>query len=231
MISVWRLKAVVWQEREEAVGIFVAIFKLDYFIVWFEALETIIICSWFWNDTEKDVIFHKAVKRLCVTRETINQNPKVSAREQRVGLDQGIPLTAVHLFLQLQQNIFLVLEKGVDNILSICSSSETARKESKSSALYRHLAVHLDRIFIWQGLDFIHPTYCSRLEILNFSAVPVKLLKYAGFVGLQILQIFVSVYFNRRVKFEHTNDLLQADLGVFNPSGLRGIYVECVTEM
>lgn len=33
MISVWRLKAVVWQEREEAVGIFVAIFKLDYFIV------------------------------------------------------------------------------------------------------------------------------------------------------------------------------------------------------
>lgn len=231
MISVWRLKAVVWQEREEAVGIFVAIFKLDYFIVWFEALETIIICSWFWNNAEKDVIFHEGVQRLCVTWETINQNPKVSTREQRVGLYQGIPLTAVHLSLQLEQNIFLVLAKGVDNILSICSSSETARKESKSSALYRHLAVHLDRIFIWQRLDFILPTHCSRIEILNFSAVPVKLLKYAGFVGLQILQIFVSVYFNRRVKFEHTNDLLQADLGVFNPSGLRSIYVECVTEM
>ena len=33
MKRAWRLKAVVWQEREVTVGIFVAIFKLDYFIV------------------------------------------------------------------------------------------------------------------------------------------------------------------------------------------------------
>ena len=66
------LPIVVWHECKIAVGIGIAISKLDFVPVGFEALDTTAACSVCWNNTEKDVLFHEGVQRPGVTMETVD---------------------------------------------------------------------------------------------------------------------------------------------------------------
>ena len=169
------LQVMVWHERKQAVGIFVAISELDHVAVGFEALVIIILCVWSGNNAKEDVIFHEVVLWCGVTSVAVDQNCKVSVGEIWMRLDQSVGLASIDLFLQLEQNILLVLEEGVDNLLSIWSPRKTARKKSKAATFNRHLTVHLNGFGAWQGVDLIHATYCSRCMILNFLTVPVNL--------------------------------------------------------
>ena len=127
MVTARGLQVVVWQERKQVVGIFIAVFKLDKVTIGFEALVIVISCGGCWNDPKEDVFFHEMVQWSGVTCESVDQNFKISVGERSMGLDQSIRLAAVDFFLQLEQNVFLVFEEGVDNLLSICSSCETPR--------------------------------------------------------------------------------------------------------
>ena len=64
-------------------------------------------------------------------------------------LDQGVKLGAVGFFLQLQQDVFLVFEEGVDNCLGAWSFVEAARKESEATATSSHLTIHRNIPIIW----------------------------------------------------------------------------------
>ena len=64
-------------------------------------------------------------------------------------LDQGVKLAAVGFSLQLQQDVFLVFEEGVDSILGAWFSGEAAGKEGIATAIIHHLAVHRNRPSIW----------------------------------------------------------------------------------
>ena len=66
------LPIVVWHECKIAVGIGIAISKLDFVPVGFETLDTTAACSVCWNNTEKDVLFHEGVQRSGVTMETVD---------------------------------------------------------------------------------------------------------------------------------------------------------------
>ena len=135
----------VWHERKQAVGICVAISELDCVPVGFEALNAANTRRRLWNDAKKDVISHEGVHRCSVTRETVDQNSKISVGEGWMRLDQGVKLAAVGFSLQLQQDVFLVFEEGVDNILSAWFSGEAAGKEGEATATNRHLAIHRNR--------------------------------------------------------------------------------------
>jgi len=49
------------------------------------------------------------------------------------------------IFLQPQQEVFLVFEEGVNNILGAWFSCEAAGKEGEATATNRHLAEHRNR--------------------------------------------------------------------------------------
>ena len=172
MIAAGGLKVVVWHERKQAVGICVAISELDCVPVGFEALNTG-LRGRFWNDAKEDIIFHEGVHWCSVTREAVDQDSKISVGKGWMRLDQGVKLAAVGFFLQLQQDVFLVFEEGVDNILSAWFSGEAARKEGKATATNRHLAIHRNRPRISQRFDLIDTTHSSL--ILNFLAASAKL--------------------------------------------------------
>jgi len=148
-IAAWSLKIVVWHERKQAVGICVAIFELDYVAVGFEALNATILRGRFWNDSKEDVIFHERVQWCSVTREAVDRDSKISVCEGWMRLDQGVKLAAVGFSLQLQQDVFLVFEEGVDNTLRAWSSGEATRKKGEATSTNRHLAIHRNRPSIW----------------------------------------------------------------------------------
>ena len=114
---------------------------------------------------------------LGVISEFVDQNSKISVGERRKGLDQSVGLAAIFFFLQLEQDVFLVFEEGVDNLLRIWSSCEAARQESETAFVYCHFTVHLNGFGVWERIDFIHVTHCSRCIILNFLTAPVNLKK------------------------------------------------------
>ena len=85
-----------------------------------------------------------------VNGKAVDQDSKISVGEGWMRLDQSVKLASVGFFLQLQQDVFLVFEEGVDNILGVLSSGEAAGKEGESTATNRHLTVHLNGVSIWQ---------------------------------------------------------------------------------
>ena len=115
-------------ELYEAVRICVAISELNCVPVGFEALNTMILRGRFWNDAKEDVIFHEGVHRCGVTREVVNQNSKISVGKGWMRPNQGVKLAAVGFSLQLQQDVFLVFEEGVDNILAVLSRGEAKHR-------------------------------------------------------------------------------------------------------
>ncbi len=177
MVTAWGLKIMVWQERKQAVGISVAISKLDDVAVGFKALVIIILCGWFRNDPKENVIPHEVVLWLCVTSEAVDQNSEIGKTSSRLRLDQGVRLTAIDFFLQLEQNVFLVLEECVNNLLSIWSSGEAARKEGEATSINRHLTVHLNGFSVWQRMDLVHATHSLTLITNIYFLTAAKNLK------------------------------------------------------
>ncbi len=175
MVTARGLKIMVRHESKQAVGIFVAISKLDDVAVGFEALVIVILCCCFRNDPKEDLIFHEVVLWCSVTSVAVDKNSKISVGVRRMRLDQGVRLAAIDFFLQLQEDVSLVLEECVDDLLSIWSSGETARKEGKTTSTYCHLTVHLNGFGVWQRMDLVHTTHCSRFVFLNFLTAPVNL--------------------------------------------------------
>ena len=150
VIWAWGLKIVVWQKRKISVTAFVAIFILDCMPIGFEALVNVILWRQCWNDAKQDVIFHEIVHWSSVNGKAVDQDSKISVGEGWMRLDQSVKLASVGFFLQLQQDVFLVFEEGIDNILGVLSSGEAAGKEGESTATNRHLTVHLNGVSIWQ---------------------------------------------------------------------------------
>ena len=119
MIWAWGLKIVVGQKRKVAVCTAGAISVLDCLAVGFEALDELISGNCCRNNTKEDVIFHEVIHRPRVWRISVDQHSKISVGEGGMRLDQSVKLTAISFLLQLQKDIFLVLEESVDNILGI----------------------------------------------------------------------------------------------------------------
>ena len=174
-MSTWSLMISVWHERKQAIGICVAVFKLDYDPVGFEALCVVVTCHWCWEDAKKDVILHEVIFWSSVTRVPVDQNTKINVVKIWMGLNKSVRLAAVVFFLQLQQNIFLVLEEGVDNLLSIWSESEATRKEIEATPCNVKFTVYLNRSSIWQWIDFVHAAHRSESVMLDFLAALVAL--------------------------------------------------------
>ena len=51
-------------------------------------------------------------------------------------LDQSVGFAAIDLFLQLNQDILLVGKEGVDDLLGIRSTSDTARKKVEVAIVF-----------------------------------------------------------------------------------------------
>ena len=160
-------------ELDEAVRICVAISELNCVPVGFEALNTMILRGRFWNDAKEDVIFHEGIHRCSVTREVVNQNSKISVGKGWMRLDQGVKLAAVGFSLQLQQDVFLVFEEGVDNILAVLSCGEAIQNIYLSVSDVCTCPQCTGRLFL------ILPGYfsCRRFEYPEKTAEPNNALR------------------------------------------------------
>ena len=90
MVGTGSLPIVVWHECKIAVGIGIAISKLDFVPVGFEALDITAACSVCWNYSEKNVISHESVDWFSVTVVAVDPHPKLCSGEVRMRLNQGI---------------------------------------------------------------------------------------------------------------------------------------------
>ena len=84
------LQIVVWKECKIAVGIGIAISKLDCVSIGSEALDITEACLVCWNYSKKNVISHESVDWFSVTVVAVDHHPKVRSGEVRMRLDQGI---------------------------------------------------------------------------------------------------------------------------------------------
>ena len=89
-VVTWSLHIEVWKECKIAVGIGIAISKLDFVPVGFEALDITAACSVCWNYSEKNVISHESVDWFSVTVVAVDPHPKLRSGEVRMRLNQGI---------------------------------------------------------------------------------------------------------------------------------------------
>ena len=124
----------VREKCKEAVGISIAVPKLYYDAIRSETLGCILICNWFREDTKEYVFLHEDVYWFSVTRVVVHQDAKIDVSVIRVGLNQSVPLAAIDVFLQLQQNIFPVFEERVNNRLTIWSIRDAMRKKTKTTS-------------------------------------------------------------------------------------------------
>ena len=90
VVGTGSLQIVVWHECKIAVGIGIAISKLDFVPVGFEALDITVACLVCWNYSEKNVISHESVDWFSVTVVAVDPRPKLRSGEVRMRLDQGI---------------------------------------------------------------------------------------------------------------------------------------------
>ena len=176
-IAMWGLMIMVWQEGEQAVRICVAISKLDDLTIRSEALGVFLSCNWCWKDPKEDVILHEVVQWSSVTRVAVDQQSEIDAGEMRMRFDESIKFATIVFFLQLQQNMFLVIEEGVSNLLGIWSSCKGAGKKGETPSADCYLAIYLNGFSIWQGINLVNATNCPRFVIFNLLAAPINLLK------------------------------------------------------
>ena len=79
----------VWKECKIAVGIGIAISKLDFVSVGFEALDITVACLVCWNYSEKNVISHESVDWFSVTVVAVDPHPKLRSGEAFGKLKRG----------------------------------------------------------------------------------------------------------------------------------------------
>ena len=101
----------VWKECKIAVGMGIAISKLDFVPVGFEALDITVACLVCWNYSEKNVISHESVDWFSVTVVAVDPPPKRRSGEVRMQL------------LQLQQDVSSVSKKYIYNPVGMWCSS------------------------------------------------------------------------------------------------------------
>ena len=148
--SIWMvvtrvLMFTIWHKSEQAVGISVAVFKLDYAAIRLETLIRFLIRHWFRKDAKENVFLHEVVLWLGVTRVVVDQYTKINISVIWMGLNQSVGLLAFAFFLQLQQNIFPVFKESVNNLHTIWSIRDAMRKKSETTSFNVKFTEYLNR--------------------------------------------------------------------------------------